>query len=1548
VISTAAVRRVLPAAFGALAVVAMAVVAAAFSAASPARADTPYSVSGTVTAQSTELGTATPQAGIVVRLYAEPSGTFVDATTTAGDGSYVIPFTPVDPTADYSLQFNCSDPEDVACNLGYTTQWLGGHGTQSAADTFTLSPDVTDATRDVLLDSASGNGAVELDSPSISGVPSVGQVLQANLASAIPADPTLTYRWFSNGTVVQQGAGDTYTVQPSDFGQQISATITGSAFGYSPTDATTSPTSSVNGIFTPGLPTITAAGGSFVVGSTLTADAGTWTPSGATFSYQWLSNDTVVQDGPDATYTPTPADDGNTITVKVTASEAGYDSSSATSAATDQIGDGALIPGSVTINPDSSGLVVGATLTATSTAWAPGDLTLAYQWVRGAVGDTPATDIPGATDSTYTLGASDYGAPISVRVTGSESGFTSLPVVSAETTPIAAGALNSPPIATIDDTTPTFGDTLNATTGSWGPGDVTLSCEWFRDGVDTNVTTCNYPVGLADVGKPLHVVITGSEPGYISASSTSADTANVAKATLVTTQPTITGAATFGNTLQANTTNWGPGTVTLSYDWFRDGVDTNVTTPDYPLGLADIGKPIHVVVTGSEPGYVSASRTSDDTVNVASASLTSVKPTISGTPTFGNTLHASTTSWGPGTVTLTYDWFRDGVDTNVTAPDYPLGLADIGKPIHVVVTGSEPGYTSASRTSDDTANVATASLTSVKPTILGTPTFGNTLNATTASWGPGTVVVTFEWFRNNVDTGRSGASYPLTDKDLNATMSVRATGIEAGYTTAIVDSDQTSAVAPAAFASLPAQSLTMGSAKLLTMHAVGWAPRPDSYVYRFYRDGVLVETDSSPLSSYIYRPTAADVGHSMTASVQGILTGYLASPVFGPSPLIPTIALFPNATVDIAGTAQVGQALTATVSGWGTAPTSEEFVWKLGDCNAGPILRDVTVSPVNSSVGADSYTIVGADVDQSICVRITAKAPLYNDGAAPVTATSTAVAAGAMTLGTVTITGVPTFGQVLTATPGNWIPSHPTFSYQWLRGSVQVGTGATYTLGQSDIGQRLTVTVTAMAQGYAPSAASVASPTIAAAAFGSRTAPTITGTAQVGSTLTASVAPWNPVTGFDYAWYRDGSLIGGATQNTYVPTPGDIATAISVRVTPTKTGYDTTPVVSVPTAAVITGAFGTAPRPTVSGTARVGSPLTAHPGTWSPAAADFSYQWSVGGIHPAAGGNSETYVPLATDRGKTITVVVTASSAGYVDKTSAPSAATAKVAIGTMSPTTPTVSGTRAVGRILTATVPGWPAGSHLGYQWYRSGSAISHATNSTYLTSASDYKHTISVRVSGSLSGYTSTSRTSHSTAAIAAGTITRGASTITGVAVYPATLTANRGTWGPGSISFSYQWYYKTGSGTHIIDHAITNAVHSTYTPSSAYAGLTIWVRIRGAKSGYTTATTSPSVLYAKGTFTTVKPTISGTVKVGSTLTASRGAWAPTSSVTFTYQWYSGSTAAVSTDRTAISGATKSTFVVPSSLKNKYLWVSIRSSRSGFTTAGPIFSDQSVVVAP
>ncbi|MFT3888909.1 MAG: Ig-like domain repeat protein [Arachnia sp.] len=78
---------------------------------------------------------------------------------------------------------------------------------------------------------------------------------------------------------------------------------------------------------------------------------------------------------------------------------------------------------------------------------------------------------------------------------------------------------------------------------------------------------------------------------------------------------------------------------------------------------------------------------------------------------------------------------------------------------------------------------------------------------------------------------------------------------------------------------------------------------------------------------------------------------------------------------------------------------------------------------------------------------------------------------------------------------------------------------------------------------------------------------------------------------------------------------------------------------------------------------------------------------------------------------------------------------------------TPAVSGTAKVGSKLTVKVGTWqPAPVKVGYQWLRDGKAISKATKSSYTVTGSDAGKKISVKVTGSRSGYVSVSRTSKS----------------------------------------------------------------------------------------------------------------------------------------------------------------------------------------------------------
>ena len=166
-------------------------------------------------------------------------------------------------------------------------------------------------------------------------------------------------------------------------------------------------------------------------------------------------------------------------------------------------------------------------------------------------------------------------------------------------------------------------------------------------------------------------------------------------------------------------------------------------------------------------------------------------------------------------------------------------------------------------------------------------------------------------------------------------------------------------------------------------------------------------------------------------------------------------------------------------------------------------------------------------------------------------------------------------------------------------------------------------------------------------------APTISGAAQVGETLTANTSGIADEDGkanasFDYQWLADDSDIAGATGSTYTPVDGDAGKAIKVRVSYTDDAGTTETLTSEATAAVAarpnTPATGT---PTIGGTAQVGETLTAD--TSGIADADgltgvaFTYQWIRNdgtADTDIFGATGETYTPVPVDEGKAIKVRV--------------------------------------------------------------------------------------------------------------------------------------------------------------------------------------------------------------------------------------------------------------------------------------------------------------------
>lgn len=273
---------------------------------------------------------------------------------------------------------------------------------------------------------------------------------------------------------------------------------------------------------------------------------------------------------------------------------------------------------------------------------------------------------------------------------------------------------------------------------------------------------------------------------------------------------------------------------------------------------------------------------------------------------------------------------------------------------------------------------------------------------------------------------------------------------------------------------------------------------------------------------------------------------------------------------------------------------------------------------------------------------------------------------------------------------------------------------------------------------------------------------------KVGSTLTVKPGTWSPSASLSYQWKRNSIAIKGANSKTYKLATGDGGSKITVTVTGKRSGYTTTAKTSA-AKSVPARTFSSAPKPSISGSLKIGSMLAAKSGTWSPAAT-LSYQWKRDGA-AIKGATAKTYKLATRDGGSKITVTVTGKRSGYTT-TAKTSAAKSVPARSFSSAPTPTISGSLAVGSTLTAKSAAWSPTATLSYQWRRDSTAIKGATAKTYKLATSDGGAKITVTVTGKRTGYTTTAKTSAAKSVEAsAGGVTQISKSITADTVWSST---------------------------------------------------------------------------------------------------------------------------------------------------------------------------------
>ena len=329
------------------------------------------------------------------------------------------------------------------------------------------------------------------------------------------------------------------------------------------------------------------------------------------------------------------------------------------------------------------------------------------------------------------------------------------------------------------------------------------------------------------------------------------------------------------------------------------------------------------------------------------------------------------------------------------------------------------------------------------------------------------------------------------------------------------------------------------------------------------------------------------------------------------------------------------------------------------------------------------------------------------------------------------------------------------FSYQWIGNDgssdsdIQGATASTYDLSDADVGKTIMVRVSFTDDANnKETLTSTATAEVSAKPNSPATGqPTISGTAQVDETLTASTSAIADTDGltnvsYNYQWLssRD-TEIQGATDSTYKLVSADEGKIIKVRVSFTDDADNPETLTSEATSAVTARSNNLATgAPTISGTAQVDETLTAH--TSGIADQDgldnisYSYQW-IAGDADIPGARSSTYTVSDSDVGQTIRVRVDfTDDAG--NEESLTSAATAEVAPRPNNAATgaPTISGTAQVDETLTASTSGIADADGLdnvsySYQWIAGDADISGAGGSTYTVRDADIGKIIKVRVS-------------------------------------------------------------------------------------------------------------------------------------------------------------------------------------------------------------------------
>jgi hypothetical protein len=346
----------------------------------------------------------------------------------------------------------------------------------------------------------------------------------------------------------------------------------------------------------------------------------------------------------------------------------------------------------------------------------------------------------------------------------------------------------------------------------------------------------------------------------------------------------------------------------------------------------------------------------------------------------------------------------------------------------------------------------------------------------------------------------------------------------------------------------------------LTAAPGSWSDGGATFTYAWERcapNGSCSSIDRAQSATYQLVPADTDafVRVRVTAHAGDADVSSTSIPMGPVAPAPPSVLTEPS----ISGNTVVGATLVADPGSWSDPNATFSFSWQR--CDDRGICRTI-----DGAVGA-TYLVSADDLGSVLVVEVSA-ANAGGQNEANSSPTGVVVFAAPEVVTAPSLSGDGTVGSTLTADPGTWSDPAATLTDNWLRchslgsgscSTIDGATGTTYTLTSDDEGYRIEFEVTATNPGGSATADSNQIGPVVPAPPVLVTAPSLSGDATVGSTLTADPGTWNdPAATLTYSWLRcdssggSCSAIDGADGTTYTLTEDDLDSSIRVEVTATN------------------------------------------------------------------------------------------------------------------------------------------------------------------------------------------------------------------------------------------------------------------------------------------------------------------------------------------------------------------------------------------------------------